>query len=69
MLAVYPNVDGDAIMQARLLGAYVRRQQFQAKLIALEVGKLFSASTQPERVSADEIMAMMGITAVVVDGH
>ena len=69
MLAVYPGLEADVATQARLLGAYVRRKQFEARLIALEVGKLFGSSTEPERVSEEQILSLMGITPVVADGN
>ena len=67
MIAIYPGVDGDVITQTRLLSAYVRRKRFEARLLALEVGKLFGGA-QDDRVSADELLSMMGIQPVIADG-
>lgn len=65
MLAIYPGLAADATMQSRLVAAWVRRKQFEARLIALEVGKLFGGGEKPQpRVSEDELLAMMGITPV-----
>lgn len=55
-------MDEDAQTQARLLGAYVRRKRFEARLIAVEVGRLFAGEKEPERVSESEFWGMMGIT-------
>lgn len=50
-----------------LLRAYVRRRRFEARLLAGELAKLFggraaTGSATGGRVSADEMMQMMGIT-------
>jgi hypothetical protein len=45
----------------RLLAAWVRRKRFEARLVALEVGKLFSGAADQDRVSEGEMWAMMGI--------
>lgn len=46
-----------------LLLAYVRRKQFEARLIAAEVGRLFTRddSQRMQRVPADELLKMMGV--------
>lgn len=68
MLSTFPAVDGDAIAQARLLAAWVRRKRFEARLVALEVGKLFASEPENEYVSEAEILARAGIKPVVIDG-
>ncbi|MBK8772654.1 MAG: hypothetical protein IPM06_19815 [Rhizobiales bacterium] len=68
MIAVYPTIDGDALTQTRLLGAWVRRKRFEARLVALEVAKMFSGTADPERVSEEQMWAEMGIKPVIYDG-
>lgn len=52
-----------------LLGAYVRRKRFEAKLLAVELSKVMGgrASTGAEaagngRIHADDMLSMMGLT-------
>lgn len=46
-----------------LLLAYVRRKRFEARLIAGEIGRLFTRddSQRLQRVPADELLKMMGV--------
>jgi len=52
-----------------LLGAYVRRKRFEAKLLAVELAKLLGGSGRSSagaagngRIHADDMLAMMGLT-------
>lgn len=67
MLALYPQMaDADALTQTRLINAWFRRQRLAARLIAGEVGKLFSASTGSadgyEMIDEDAALAALGVT-------
>lgn len=67
ILALYPQfADADAVTQTRLIGAWFRRKRLEARLIALEVGKLFGASagsaTDYEMVDESAALAALGIT-------
>mgnify|MGYP000936525742 CR=1 FL=1 len=68
MLACYPGIAGDAnaITQMRLSAAWMRRKQFEAKLLAVEVAKLFFGESEPERIPEDDMLRILGITPVVV---
>lgn len=45
-----------------LLQSYLRRKKFEAKLLAVEVGKLFSGGGQQgQRVSPDQMLGELGI--------
>lgn len=64
MLAVYAGAAwADDQAEAQLLAAWVRRKQFEARLIAIEVGRLFSGvgDTGSERVSADQLLNLAGV--------
>lgn len=43
--------------------AWTRRKQFEARLIAMEIGRLFTRndSQRLQRVSPDELLKMMGV--------
>ena len=67
ILALYPQfADADAMTQTRLIGAWFRRKRLEARLIAMEVGKLFSGSagsaTDYEMVDESAALAALGIT-------
>ena len=68
MLALYPQfADADAAIQARLMGAWFRRKQLEARLIAVEVGKLLGgASTGSaggyEMIDESAALAALGVT-------
>lgn len=52
----------DEVAMGELLQAYVRRKRFEARLFAAEIGRLFGGKEkQPERVSSDELLRMMGV--------
>ena len=52
----------DEMAAADLLLAYVRRKRFEARLIAAEVGRLFGGKDkQKDRISADDMLDLMGI--------
>jgi len=53
-----------------LTTSYWRRKRFEARLVALEVGKLFGGEPGQEIVSEDELLARAGIqpVRVVIDG-
>lgn len=47
-----------------MLTAYVRRKQFEAKLLAVEVGKLFGGGGRGganDRISSDDMLRLMGV--------
>ena len=52
--------------QTRLVGAWFRRQRLEARLIAIEVGKLFGGSagspTDYEMVDEATALAALGVT-------
>lgn len=66
MLALYPQMaDADALTQTRLINAWFRRQQLAARLIAIEVGKLFGGGDAPggyEMIDEDAALAALGVT-------
>ena len=64
MLSVYRGaLWADEQAQAQLLMSYVRRKRFEARLIAVEVGKLFSGEQGgDERVSGAELLSMAGVS-------
>ena len=66
MLALYPQfADADAAIQARLMGAWFRRKQLEARLIAVEVGKLFGGGAAPggyEMIDEGAALAALGVT-------
>lgn len=45
----------------QLVGAWVRRKQFEARLIAVEVGRLFGGGGKEARMQGHELLAMAGI--------
>jgi hypothetical protein len=65
MLALYPQfADADATTQTRLIGAWVRRKQLEARLIAVEVGKLFGGGAAPggyEMIDESAALAALGV--------
>lgn len=62
MLAAYHGAGwADEQAETQLLAAWVRRKQFEARLIAIEVGRLFAGTGEPERVSADKLLNLAGV--------
>jgi len=62
MLAAYGGIAwADDQAQAQLVGAWVRRKQFEARLIAIEVGKLFAGASEPERMAGHELLNLAGV--------
>jgi hypothetical protein len=53
----------DQAAQMQLTGAYIRRKRFEARLIAVEVGRLFAGSQGADkgRMPAHELLAMAGV--------
>jgi len=47
----------------QLVTAYIRRKRFEARLIAVEVGRLFAGSQGADkgRMPAHELLAMAGV--------
>ena len=45
----------------QLVGAWIRRKQFEARLIAVEVGKLFAGGKGEERMQGHELLSMAGV--------
>ena len=63
MLAEYGGAAwADDQAATQLLAAWLRRKQFEARLIAVEVGKLFAGDTASGRVSGAELLSMAGVT-------
>ncbi len=69
MLAVYPAwVEADPQTQARLVAAWARRKRFEARILVIELAKMFGgeggegSSGEYQRVSPDELMRIAGIT-------
>lgn len=73
ILALYPQfADADAMTQTRLIGAWFRRKRLEARLIAIEVGKLFggaSAGSAGDYDMVDEAAALaaVGVTPKYFD--
>ena len=72
ILALYPQfADADAMTQTRLIGAWFRRKRLEARLIAIEVGKLFGPSTSSgadyEMVDEAAALAAVGVTPKYYD--
>lgn len=77
MLAHYPQfADADNAIQARLMGAWFRRKQLEARLIAVEVGKLFGgastssatgSATGYEMIDEATALAALGVTPKYFD--
>lgn len=70
MLALYPQfADADAATQTRLIGAWFRRKRLEARLIAIEVSKLFGGETPGgyEMVDEASALAAVGVTPKYAD--
>lgn len=62
LLAEYGGAPwADDAARLQLTAAWVRRKQFEARLIAVEVGKLFGGGGKEERMQGHELLAMAGI--------
>lgn len=64
MLAEYGGAEwADDVAQLQLTAAWVRRKKFEARLIANEVGALFSGASGGERkMAGHELLGMAGIS-------
>ncbi len=62
MAAVYPHAAwADETARVQLLAAYIRRKQAEARLAAIELARVIFPSREEQEVSADEMLAMMGV--------
>ena len=53
----------DDMAHGQLVTAYIRRKRFEARLIAVEVGRLFAGSQGADkgRMPAHELLSMAGV--------
>jgi hypothetical protein len=52
----------DQAAQMQLVGAWVRRKRFEARLVAVEVSKLFAGAPDgEEHMAGHELLSMAGV--------
>jgi hypothetical protein len=62
LLAEYGGAEwADDMAQGQIVTAYIRRKRFEARLIAVEVGRLFAGGGDKERMGGHELLAMAGV--------